>query len=462
MNTAAAQGQICIYYRKKHANYLGLHHLGSTYGGYQYAMITDIDLLKGLHIPLHEKLNSLRHSSPVLTAPSSNPIRSSKSTSKCNASEVSRCRALNSLSARLGSQIYENLSRDIGQYLDSGQFRFAFGIHIDDSISHIFASECFRRNIPYYSFSPSFVPGRTECLEGPWSELSNLNISPVSSADIQNLVQVFSRRAESYHWGWKPSFSRTRYFTEVLRSAMRNVVYTSQYFASSKSLYGSLASIHSAKPTLSYVLADLYRSHNATFDTLPTSRYSLSCYVPLPFLPEGSTDYWVPNLDSSVFYAYLLHCIDSNPDLLFVVKPHPAMHGITPSSVVVELSRRQNVYLLHPSVASSSVFRAVDFVYVGRGSTVLEAFFNNIPIVTYSNAYHIDLLTGIYPYHDFCSSISLARVFVERYSSFAGEYSATDKEQVAYRLLSSSSDLPLGSSELYSVFLDSLACVETS
>ena len=242
----------------------------------------------------------------------------------------------------------------------------------------------------------------------------------------------------------------------MLLSAMRNTVHLAQYIRSSKSIYGSLASIHSAKPSLAYSFAALYGEHNLNLDKLRASRHSFSCYVPLPFLPEGSTDYWVSNLDSSVFYEYLLRCIDANPDILFAVKPHPAMHGITPLVLVRELSRRDNVYLLHPSVASSSIFRAVDFAYVGRGSTVLEAFFNDIPVITYSKNYHIERLSQIFPFHDFRSFNSLARVLADRYSSFTGEYASVEKEYVAYRLLSSSSAFPLGSSEFYSAFTDSL------
>lgn len=118
-------------------------------------------------------------------------------------------------------------------------------------------------------------------------------------------------------------------------------------------------------------------------------------YIPLHYVPEATTDYWIDDLYHVDYLASVLNTTRylQTEGFEVLVKEHPAFY-LARSSDFYKLLESQGCQILTPFITSVDVFAMVDLVVVWNGSTGIEAIVHGKPVVKVTNSYYGD---GIIP-----------------------------------------------------------------
>jgi hypothetical protein len=118
-------------------------------------------------------------------------------------------------------------------------------------------------------------------------------------------------------------------------------------------------------------------------------------YLPLHYVPEATTDYWIDDLYHVDYLASVLNTTRylQAEGFEILVKEHPAFY-LARSSDFYKILERQGCQILTPFIATVDVFAMVDLVVVWNGSTGIEAIVHEKPVVKVTNSYYGD---GIIP-----------------------------------------------------------------
>lgn len=186
---------------------------------------------------------------------------------------------------------------------------------------------------------------------------------------------------------WRASYSLASY---IYRLTVRHFIYYR--------IQGKLA--------YEYIFAPLLKGF-CSFDQLAALRYlrkknelkfkkgKLYAYLPLHYVPEATTDYWIDDL---YHVDYLTSVLNTTRFLQaegfeVLVKEHPAYY-LARSSEFYKVLDSHGCQILTPFVPSVDVFSMVDLVVVWNGSTGIEAIVHKKPVVKVTNSYYGD---GIIP-----------------------------------------------------------------
>ena len=107
-------------------------------------------------------------------------------------------------------------------------------------------------------------------------------------------------------------------------------------------------------------------------------------YFPLQVQPEESIDVSAPFFTNQVEIARLV-AMSLPDDYTLVVKEHPAMVGLRPSSYLEKLDRTPNVKLADYRISSEELLLKTDLVIAPIGTTIAEAAFLNKPVIQIGN-----------------------------------------------------------------------------
>jgi hypothetical protein len=118
-------------------------------------------------------------------------------------------------------------------------------------------------------------------------------------------------------------------------------------------------------------------------------------YLPMHYIPEATTDYWINDLYHVDYLTSVLNTIKylQGEGFEVIVKEHPAFYLARASSFYKALEL-QGCQILTPFVTTVDVFAIVDLVVVWNGSTGIEAIVHKMPVVKVVNSYYGD---GIIP-----------------------------------------------------------------
>lgn len=123
--------------------------------------------------------------------------------------------------------------------------------------------------------------------------------------------------------------------------------------------------------------------HEFTFEKAKT------VYYPMHFVPEATTDYWIPDVRAANYEQFVLDMINTaDPEITFIIKEHPAMYGGRLLSFYDQLNSIPNVILVHPMDRSNNLLLYVDNVVVDNGTVGIEALMRGKRVICLSENYY--------------------------------------------------------------------------
>jgi len=123
-------------------------------------------------------------------------------------------------------------------------------------------------------------------------------------------------------------------------------------------------------------------------DRLAAAKRS-TIYIPLPQTPEATTTYWLKDLRYMDFNPFLLNAcrtIARNYDL--VIKDHWCMSGIRPWQFYRDLKTISGLILVPAEVNSRDIYRRVNAILVGSGTSGIEAALRGRLVINLSEPYY--------------------------------------------------------------------------
>jgi len=112
-------------------------------------------------------------------------------------------------------------------------------------------------------------------------------------------------------------------------------------------------------------------------------------FIPLSYIPEATTNYWLRDLrylDYDNFIEKL--CSSLEGTYTIAIKEHWYCRGVRSVNFYKRLLKLPNVILIHPEVNSRQVFKKVERVLVGGGTSGLEAALRGKRVVTLTKPYY--------------------------------------------------------------------------
>lgn len=116
----------------------------------------------------------------------------------------------------------------------------------------------------------------------------------------------------------------------------------------------------------------------------PLERIKKFVYFPLQFQPESSIDVMASHFNNQIETARLV-AMSLPGDYTLVVKEHPAMIGLRPSSYTEKIRRTVNVKLIDYRIPGETVLKKASLVISPNSTTLAEAAFLNKPAIQLGN-----------------------------------------------------------------------------
>jgi len=120
------------------------------------------------------------------------------------------------------------------------------------------------------------------------------------------------------------------------------------------------------------------------FDYYPFEKIGKFVYFPLQFQPEATIDVGAPFFSNQIETARQV-AMALPDDYTLVVKEHPAMVGLRPSSYIEKVARTPNVKLIDYRIPSENILKRADLIISPSGTTIAEAAFLNKPVIQLGN-----------------------------------------------------------------------------
>lgn len=182
---------------------------------------------------------------------------------------------------------------------------------------------------------------------------------------------------------WRASYSLASY---IFRLAVRHLFY---YRVQGKLAYEYIfAPLLKGFCSFDQLLALSYLRKKHEVKLKKGKRYA---YLPLHYVPEATTDYWIDDLYHVDYLTSVLNTTRflQSEGFEVLVKEHPAYY-LARSSEFYKVLESQGCQILTPFIPTVDIFSIVDLVVVWNGSTGIEAIVHKKPVVKVTNSYYGD------------------------------------------------------------------------
>ena len=302
---------------------------------------------------------------------------------------IQRCRFLRSLDSNLAFSLALRFWNAMMKLFDSEDISAVFQPMVDEYTLDIMERVSSLHNVPVVSFVGHFF--------GDYFRVTSrgeLNILR-DSIDKKEIDAVCSKVLEPI---FKPSFERMKEKSQfqVLVTYLRRRLIEDAYYPLMKIVERDPLNYHYNTyilkgSGLDFVSPKRYNQFSTLEDLKRLNRETMT-YLPLHMIPEATTDYWCDDWRMTRYEKGICSLLDrSDPKINFIIKEHPSMDGWRSPSFYIELSKRENVYLLKPHENSNQILDLVDNVVVHTGSVGVEALMRGKRAFCLTNNYYSNL-----------------------------------------------------------------------
>lgn len=123
-----------------------------------------------------------------------------------------------------------------------------------------------------------------------------------------------------------------------------------------------------------------YKKFMEKFSYYPFDKVGKYIYFPLQIQPEATMDVMAPYFNNQIETARQV-AMSLPDDYTLVIKEHPAMVGLRPSSYIKKVTRTPNVKFIDYRISSEEVLKKCAMVVSPNSTTIAEAAFLNKPAI---------------------------------------------------------------------------------
>ncbi|WP_430414956.1 capsular polysaccharide export protein, LipB/KpsS family [Marinobacter adhaerens] len=301
---------------------------------------------------------------------------------------IVRCRLLRALERQQSLRLIESALLAIEGVFSRFNPDYVFSVTVDSYIIHILSIVSENRGVRFIGIVPTFlngyfrvstlgekstnrkVPGSE--LESVYNKLIETQYKPAWLAASEKSINKKANRSWARNL-IKPLWFR---FFSWLRRDPLNAHYLTTRIVSRR--YWSIL------PKKYKGLFDLRQ-----FESQPSVKERVKIFLPLQMSPEATVDYWSEDTSWVNYENKVLNVVDTaRDDVVFLVKEHPNVLGFRTPKFYSELSARENVVTIAPSISSNEVLEVSDAILVCTGTVGFEGLLRGKPIISDSNPFY--------------------------------------------------------------------------
>lgn len=330
-----------------------------------------------------------------------------------------RCRFLRSLPITESFKLIEQTYAYLNAIFDQFDFDAFFGALVDNYTLDILSRICKKRNIPYVSLVGHFINGYSRfSIKGELVKISR----EVSAEEVESVLNLIDRDDYTPNFEFNKKKSYLGSYKYYYKERLKELVFEIKKVIDRDSLnyhYNTLMLKGIKKRNV--ISKDIINEFKLISDIDVNQNY---VYLPLHYTPEATVDYWCEQFECARYEGSILEIIKhSSPDIVFLIKEHPAMYLKRNLEFYKSLKAFPNVILIHPYESSNELLRKVDNVYVYTGSVGFEAIIRGKRVFTKTENYYSSLSSNVYKRDFLCTE------------DLSIQIETVDKKQVVQALL---------------------------
>lgn len=303
-----------------------------------------------------------------------------------------RCRFLRSQPKHISNMLITRFWNGVNQLFKDEKFDLVISPLIDCYTMDIIERVSKKQKCPFISPVSHFFNGYSRfTIRG---ELIRINRS-IDKTEVDKVLNTLLQ--DSY----KPNFSINKQISEgkQFKFFVRRNLIDDIYFPLKKKKEGDPLNYHyntgsfQTRKITDYIGRDI---NQCLIKINDIKNFNDSVYIPLHYSPEATVDYWCDDSKLAYYEASICNLINnSDKDIRFILKEHPAMLGKRHIKFYQELLKNSNVNIIHPYENSNDLLKRIENVLVYTGSVGVEALLRGKRVFTVTENYYSNLHPNI-------------------------------------------------------------------
>jgi hypothetical protein len=302
----------------------------------------------------------------------------------------SRCRLLNNLDPKQATALIHAMGSAFDEELERWPPKCILCQLVDEYVTHTLTLLAAKRGIRVISYFQSYIPGFVQLTEHAHGQA--FKVREPASDEIQSTVRLLQRARFRQDYRQRSNATLRQHLLGVARYQIKKIVFAfkAKLERDPWNLHYAITPYIAERRRVSDFpkLTDFEVDWCGALKRLKTKEDTLVVYLPLPYVPEATTNYWVENRKIIDYDQQLIEIISeltADGNMIVAVKEHLHMLGARAIGLYRKLRDLENVVSIHPSELSVDVLNACDAVVIGTGSIGIEATMAGKPVFSYSD-----------------------------------------------------------------------------
>ncbi|NDI84634.1 hypothetical protein [Undibacterium crateris] len=316
---------------------------------------------------------------------------------------ISRCRYLRNIPRSQAIQMLRSMALVLIEELESFQPDVVYSHMVDDYVTHLLAELSRLRGLMYVGIAYSYFPGKMQITQYGYG--LPLDIREPEEEEIRTVLEQISKPKFRQNYLQADTYTPLRHLKAMIRYRVKQIVFAVKGRLENDPLhmhYACLPFVVERRRWRDFPNAeDFHGDWRSRINTMGHQSGKPIIYIPLSYIPEATSDYWMKNLKTLRYQELVIEiCKELSPHFCIVVKEHLHMLGARDSDFYKTLVNLEGVISVPAMEFSNDVLAMVDVVLMGAGSIGVEAYLRGKAIVSfsdqsywfpYSNAAYIDV-----------------------------------------------------------------------
>ncbi len=301
-----------------------------------------------------------------------------------------RCRLLNKIDPAQSRALIHAMANTLSEELDRTSPHVVLSQLVDEYVTHTLAVLVAKRGIKMINYFMSYVPNYVMLTEGAYGHAFSAR-EPSDEEVAAVLAHLMKPR---FRQDYRQRKNRTfpQHVMSVGRYGVKRAVFAAKGILERDRWnvhYSQTPYIAERRRLRDFPTArEFHDDWRHRLAELKRTRKGPVIYLPLSYVPEATTNYWIENrkiIDYDNYVIKIVKALTADPGVIVTVKEHAHMIGARGNDLYRRLKAVANVISVHPSEMSGEVLDASDVVLLGTGSVGIEATMLGKPVFTYSD-----------------------------------------------------------------------------
>ncbi|MBK9080241.1 MAG: hypothetical protein IPL91_14635 [Hyphomicrobium sp.] len=301
-----------------------------------------------------------------------------------------RCRLLNKIDAAQSAALIHAMANTLSEELDRTSPHVILSQLVDEYVTHTLAVLAAKRGITMINYFMSYVPNYVMLTQGAYGQAYNAR--EPSEDEVASVLEHLMRPRFRQDYRQRKNRTFSQHVVSVGRYGVKRAVFAAKGILERDRWnlhYAVTPYIAERRRLRDFPTArEFHDDWRKLLSELKSRRSGPVVYIPLSYVPEATTNYWIENrkiIDYDNCLITIVKALTADPATIVAVKEHVHMIGARGNGLYRRLKAIPNVISVHPAEMSGDVLEASDVVLLGTGSVGIEATMLGKPVFTYSD-----------------------------------------------------------------------------